>query len=128
MIFAVNRKQPVNLDLGTFKYPPMAIASILHRLSGCIIFILTPVMLYFLGRSLHDPNSFSDLQTTLAHPFPKLLLWGFASAMAYHMLAGIRHLLMDLGFGEELKCGRSSSIIVMVLGLILAIVLGIWIW
>ncbi|WP_094090021.1 succinate dehydrogenase, cytochrome b556 subunit [Legionella clemsonensis] len=124
----MNQKRPINLDLGTMKFPPMAIASILHRISGVVLFLLMPAMLYFLALSLQSENSFIELQQKLAHPFHKLVLWAFGAALVYHLLAGIRHLLMDLGYGEQLKSGRRSAIIVIVLSIILTLLLGIWIW
>ncbi|WP_045107035.1 succinate dehydrogenase, cytochrome b556 subunit [Legionella hackeliae] len=124
----MNQKRPINLDLGTMKFPPMAIASILHRISGLVLFLLMPAMLYFLAISLQSPNSFMALQQMLGQPLHKLVLWAFSAALIYHMLAGIRHLLMDLGYGEDVKSGRRSAIFVITLAIILTLLLGIWIW
>jgi succinate dehydrogenase / fumarate reductase, cytochrome b subunit len=124
----VNKKRPVNLDLGTLKFPAMAIASILHRISGLVLFLLLPLMLYFLKLSLDGPTSYADLQMTLAKPFIKIILWGFSVALIYHVLAGIRHLLMDLGLGEHVSESRKSAIFVIGCSVILTIFLGIWIW
>ena len=124
----MNQKRPVNLDLGSMKYPPMAIVSILHRLSGLVLFLLLPIMLYFLSLSLRSVASFDQLQTVLSAPYCKLLLWVFSSAFLYHVIAGIRHLLMDLGVGEQLSTGRQGARIVLVAATILTIFLGIWIW
>lgn len=124
----MNKKRPVNLDLGTLKFPVMAIASILHRISGMVLFLLLPLMLYFLQLSLPSPQSFADLQVLLASPLIKILLWGFCSALIYHLLAGIRHLLMDLGLGEHLPAGRNSAAVMIGCSVILIIFLGLWIW
>lgn len=124
----MNQKRPINLDLGTMKFPPMAIASILHRISGLVLFLLMPVMLCFLAMSLHSSESFVKLTAMLASPWYKLILWAFAAALIYHLLAGIRHLIMDLGYGEEVSSGRRSAILVIVLAVILTLLLGIWIW
>ena len=124
----MNNKRPVNLDLGSLKYPPMAIASILHRISGLVLFLLLPVMLYFLQCSLVSKESFDELQATLTSPYYRLLLWIFSVALIYHVLAGIRHLLMDIGVGEQLGVGRQSANIVIILAIICTIFLGIWIW
>jgi len=124
----VNQKRPVNLDLGSMTYPPMAIVSILHRISGIVLFLLLPIMLYFLSLSLRSVESFDRLQTMLTSPCCKVLLWVFSSAFLYHVLAGIRHLLMDMGIGEQLNAGRQSAKIVIVLAIIVTIFLGIWIW
>jgi succinate dehydrogenase / fumarate reductase cytochrome b subunit len=126
--YTVNHKRPVNLALGSMKYPPMAIASILHRISGLVLFLLLPIMLYFLSLSLRSAESFAHLQTLLMSPYCKLLLWGFSAAFIYHVIAGIRHMLMDMGYGEELGSGRVGAIIVIVLAVISAVILGVWIW
>lgn len=124
----MNKKRPVNLDLGTLKFPVMSIASILHRISGLVLFLLLPMMLYFLKLSLDSLQSFADLQIMLASPWLKVLLWAFATALIYHLLAGIRHLLMDIGIGEHLEQGRKSAAFVIGCSVILTILLGIWIW
>jgi succinate dehydrogenase / fumarate reductase cytochrome b subunit len=124
----VNQKRPINLDLRTMKFPPMAIASILHRISGVVLFLLMPVMLYFLEISLRSPESYTLLQKLLSHPLHKLMLWAFSAALIYHLLAGIRHLLMDMGYGEHLSSGRHSANLVIALSIILTFFAGIWIW
>lgn len=110
------------------KFPPMAIASILHRLSGIVLFILLPVMIFLLGQSLQSEELFNQSKIKLANPGYKLILWAFCVALAYHILAGIRHMIMDLGCGESLSAGRRTSILVIVLAVISTIFLGIWIW
>ena len=124
----MNDKRPVNLDLASLKYPPMAIVSILHRISGLILFLLLPMMLYFLGLSLHSTESFDQLQTVLAGPYIKLLMWVFSAALIYHLLAGIRHLIMDMGAGEQLVAAKRSAVSVIALAIILTVFLGVWIW
>lgn len=124
----MNKKRPVNLDLTTIKLPIMAIASILHRLAGIVLFLLLPLMLYYLHLSLAGPESFANLQLTLASPIHKLLMWAFLAALTYHLLAGIRHLLMDIGFGEQLHQGRQSAALVIGCSVIIVLLLGIWIW
>ena len=124
----MNKKRPVNLDLGSLKYPPMAIASILHRISGLGLFLLMPLMLYFLSLSLHSVDSFDRLQTMLAHPGYKMVLWVFGSAFIYHVAAGIRHLLMDVGVGEHLGASRQSAKMVIIFAMIAIVFLGIRLW
>ncbi|KTD64687.1 succinate dehydrogenase, cytochrome b556 subunit [Legionella spiritensis] len=124
----MNKKRPVNLDLTTIKFPPMAIASILHRISGVVLFLLLPVIIYFLDLSLRNAGTFSNLQMLLEQFHWKLLLWVFLAALIYHVLAGIRHVLMDIGYGEHLKAGRLSALAVIILAVILTIFAGIWIW
>lgn len=124
----VNQKKPINLDLTTMKFPPMAIVSILHRLSGLALFILMPAILYFFGASLKSPQSFQNLQLMFKLTTYKIVLFLFCAALIFHLFAGIRHLLMDIGYGEALHSGRHTAIFVMAMAAIFIILLGIWIW
>lgn len=124
----VLHKRPINLDLASFSYPPMVIASILHRISGVVLFLLLPVMLYFFSLSLQSSVSFTQLQSKLAEPGYKFLLWAFGAALIYHVLAGIRHIVMDCGFCESLGAGRRSAQVVIVFALILMLGFGVVLW
>ncbi|WP_133128322.1 succinate dehydrogenase, cytochrome b556 subunit [Legionella nagasakiensis] len=124
----MKQKRPVNLDLTSLKYPPMAIASILHRIAGIVLFLLFPMLLYLFSLSLSSSATFQHVSELLVNPYYKLMLWIFSAALTYHLLAGIRHVCMDMGFGEGLEAGRRSAIIVIVFAIILIIFLGIWIW
>ncbi len=124
----MNKKRPVNLALTTMHFPVMAIASILHRLSGVALFFLLPFMLYFLHLSLQSPESFAYLGTLLTRSCYQMLVWVFLAALVYHLLAGCRHLLMDMNIGEELSTGRWSAYLVIISSFILVLLLGVWIW
>lgn len=124
----MNNQRPVNLDLATIKFPPMAIASILHRISGIVLFVLLPVMLYFLDLSLRTAETFAKLQAWMLHPSVKFVVWAFLAAYIYHLLAGIRHMMMDMGCGESLQAGARTAKVVIVVSALLTILLGIWIW
>ncbi|MCC5792007.1 MAG: succinate dehydrogenase, cytochrome b556 subunit [Legionellaceae bacterium] len=120
--------RPMNLDLMTMKFPAMAIASILHRLSGIGLFLLFPYILYLLQGSLASRQSFADTITLLHSPLHKALVWVFMAALLYHLLAGIRHLVMDMGWGEQLSTARRSALMTMVMAFILTLIAGVWLW
>lgn len=124
----MNQKRPVNLYLGSMTFPPMAIASILHRLSGIVLFLLLPIMMLFFSQSLCSETSFDQLLVTLNNPFYKLLLWAFTTALMYHIIAGIRHIIMDFGVGEQLSVARCSAVCVIAMAVMITIALGVWIW
>lgn len=124
----MNKKRPVNLDLGTFKYPITSVTSILHRISGIILFPCVFLMLYALGRSLNSEEGFNEMKTMLSTPFAKLVVWFVVSTLAYHLVAGVRHLIMDLGVGETLEGGKRGSMIVLVVSVVLIAVTGFWLW
>ncbi|KAB0508988.1 succinate dehydrogenase, cytochrome b556 subunit [Pseudomonas moorei] len=124
----MNKKRPVNLDLGTFKYPITSITSILHRISGIILFPCVFLMLYALGKSLNSEEGFNEMKTMLSTPFAKVVVWFVVSALAYHLVAGVRHLIMDMGVGETLEGGKRGSLIVLVVSVVLIAVTGFWLW
>lgn len=120
--------RPVNLDIGTIKLPITAYASILHRISGVVLFVAAGILLWTLDASLASEESFNSLKHKLAHPLVKLVFWGILVALGYHLLAGVRHLIMDFGIGETLEGGARGAKIVLVGGVILAVLSGAWIW
>lgn len=119
--------RPVNLNLGTFKFPVTSISSILHRITGVLLFISIPFCLWALQSSLNE-QGFAQLKQLLTATFPRLILWLILSMLAYHIIAGIRHLLMDAGIGESLQAGRLGSYLVIVSGFICAVLIGVWLW
>lgn len=124
----MNKQRPVNLDLFTIKFPITAIISILHRISGVLLFLLIPLVLWMLSKSLGDPIKFTELQLWLGSPFVKLILWGLLAALLYHLIAGIRHIIMDMGWGEELTTARKSARWIIITAVVLIFLAGIWLW
>lgn len=124
----VKKQRPVNLDLSTISLPPAAISSILHRVSGVVMLVLVGLLVWLLAKSLSSPQGFAEAKAVFEHPVVKFLVWGFLTALGYHLLAGIRHIFMDLGFGEEKESGRITAIAAIVGGIILAVLAGVWLW
>ena len=124
----MNNKRPVNLDLFTIKQPLPAIASILHRISGLIVFVGIALLMYVLDKTLASEEGFIAVQSFLDGTFVKLILWGVLSALVYHLVAGFKHLLMDMGIGETLQGARTGATLVLVVSAILIVLLGVCIW
>jgi succinate dehydrogenase / fumarate reductase cytochrome b subunit len=124
----VNKNRPVNLDISTLKLPITAYASILHRISGVFLLLGVAVLLWMLDTSLSSQEGFNQVKECLSSPIAKAVLWFVLVGLGYHMIAGVRHLLMDLGLGETLEGGRLGARIVIVLAIVQAIVVGIWLW
>ncbi len=123
----MNKNRPVNLELSTIKFPITAIVSILHRISGVILIGGVLVLMWMLDVSLRSEESFESLAGTLNHPLAQFIIWGILAALAYHLLAGIRHLIMDLNIGEGLQAGRRTATLVVVASVVLIIAAGVWI-
>ncbi|AAO55711.1 succinate dehydrogenase, cytochrome b556 subunit [Pseudomonas syringae pv. actinidiae] len=124
----MNSQRPVNLDLRTIKLPVTAYTSILHRISGVILFVGIAIMLYAMDKSLASEEGFGEVKACLTSPLAKLIIWGLLSALLYHMVAGIRHLIMDTGVGETLEGGKLGSKIVIAVSVVLILLAGVWIW
>lgn len=124
----MNKNRPVNLDLSTIKFPLPAIVSILHRTSGIFIFAGVALLLWMLDASLSSKEGFAAVQDALANPFCKFIIWAVLAGLAYHLVAGIRHLIMDCGVGESLEGGRLGAKLVLVSAVILMVLAGVWLW
>ncbi|WP_422460728.1 MULTISPECIES: succinate dehydrogenase, cytochrome b556 subunit [unclassified Endozoicomonas] len=124
----MNSKRPVNLDITTIKLPLPAYTSILHRISGVILFIGLGFILYGLELSLASEESFDALKALLSAPLAKFIIWGILSALIYHLIAGVKHLLMDMDVGDGKESGSLGSIVTLVLSTVLIILAGVWVW
>ncbi|MBS3804063.1 MAG: succinate dehydrogenase, cytochrome b556 subunit [Oleiphilaceae bacterium] len=124
----MNSKRPVNLDLGKFHFPLPAIISILHRITGIIIFVGIAFLLYWLDVSLDSEEGFRQVSELLDGFLAWFVLWGIMAGLIFHLVAGIRHLFMDMGIGETLEGGRLSSKITIGVSVVLIILAGIWLW
>ena len=120
--------RPVNLDIGTMRLPITAWASITHRASGIFIFAGMAVLLWALDDSLKSPESFAGLQECLTNPLSKFVMWAIISGLIYHSVAGIKHLVMDMGIGETMEGGVRGVQIVIVVSVVLIAYAGFWIW
>ncbi len=116
--------RPVNLDLRTIRMPISATLSILHRITGVILFIGMPILLWMFGKSLGSPAEFQELVTLLDNVIFKLIFLGILAALGYHIIAGIKHLMMDKGIGETLDGAKISSRLIILGTVLLIIFLG----
>jgi succinate dehydrogenase / fumarate reductase cytochrome b subunit len=107
---------------------PAANASILHRVSGVIMVFAIGILLYTLSTSLTSAEGFAQIQDYLDGIFFKYIIFGCLSALTYHLLAGVRHLMMDLGFFEELSSGNTTAKLTITLWLVSSVVIGVWLW
>ena len=122
-------KRPVYLNLAQIKLPLPALVSILHRISGMLLFLFIPFLLYLLQHSLSTQEEFTALQSWLNHPLMKLVVLGLMWAFLHHFFAGLRFLLLDLHIGTELRQARLLSVAVLVLSLVFTFIFAAaWLW
>lgn len=122
------RQRPVYLNLFQITLPPGGWVSIMHRVTGVFLILATPFFLYFLGRSLHDDQGFQHVAAVLGSLPVRFLVWAAAVALLHHMLAGIRHLLLDMKIGIGKACSRLSAYAVMALDVAGVLLLGMALW
>ncbi|TDG14234.1 succinate dehydrogenase, cytochrome b556 subunit [Seongchinamella unica] len=128
MVSNVKDNRPVNLDIGTMRLPITAWASITHRATGVALFVGMAVLLWLLDTSLSGPEGFASVQECLDSFLAKLIVWGIVTALIYHALAGVKHLIMDFGVGESMEGGIAGARIVIALSVVLSLLAVIWIW
>lgn len=122
------QRRPVNLDLRTIRMPVTAVASILHRVSGVVLFVAIGGLLWLWHLSLSSPQGFDCARQMVNHPVGWVLFLGIVAAFCYHLCAGIRHLLMDCGLFEEIDSGRRSAWLAIGVALVVAVGAGVWLW
>lgn len=124
----MKKQRPVNIDLSTIKMHVAAQASILHRISGVIMIFAVGILLWTLSLSLSSAEGFAQVKAMLDGVFFKLIIVGIVSALIYHILGGLRHIMMDLGYFEELQSGNASAKVIIVLWVVLTILVGAKLW
>jgi len=124
----MNKKRPKHLALHLIKLPLPGIVSILHRVSGLLLFFALPLLLLMLQYSLRSTETYTQLTGVLSHPLIKLMLIGLMWAFLHHFCAGLRYMAVDLHLVRDLAQARSSSKVVMVVSLALTVYLGVKLW
>jgi succinate dehydrogenase / fumarate reductase cytochrome b subunit len=125
-----HNSRPINVgigDLASFKWPITALSSITHRVAGVVLFIGVAFMLYALDLSLSSKEGFISLKEIMVSPVGKIITWVLLSALAYHFVAGIKHLLMDMGFGETLEGAQFAAKVTLFLSGALITLAAIWV-
>jgi succinate dehydrogenase / fumarate reductase cytochrome b subunit len=124
----VKDQRPVYLDVTKYKFPNTAIVSILHRISGILLFLYTPFLIWALDMSLSSGEQFQQLVQNLETPILKLFSWLLLASISFHLVAGIRHLLMDMGIAETARGGRVGANLVFIIAILLILAAGVWLW
>jgi succinate dehydrogenase / fumarate reductase cytochrome b subunit len=125
---SVNNKRPKHLALHLIKLPLPGVVSILHRISGAMLFIALPLLLWTLQYSLQSEQNFAYLAWMFQHPLSKLFLILMLWAFLHHFCAGIRYLLIDMHWFSDLAGARLTGKIALVASLLLTILIGAKLW
>ncbi|MDB6000816.1 MAG: sdhC [Rhizobacter sp.] len=118
-------------QLGGYRLPLAALVSILHRISGAILFLLLPFVIWMFDLSVTSEVSYSQFTSAFvagAGWFPgwflKLVCLALIWSYLHHFIAGVRHLYMDMTHATSKQFGRRSAATTMVLSLVLTVLLA----
>ena len=109
----------------SYRLPPAGIVSILHRISGALMFLLLPFVLYLFDRSLTSEISFNTFKSVTSNWFVKLVLLALIWAFVYHFVSGLRHLAMDLHIGVNKDTGRRTALTVLTVSSVIWVALAL---
>jgi succinate dehydrogenase / fumarate reductase cytochrome b subunit len=120
------RREFKNIGLGqilfAYRLPLAGRTSILHRVSGVLLFVFLPFLLYLFDQSLTSELSFEVFKGFLSNIVVKLITLVLAWAFLFHFCAGIRHLFMDTSHALTTKeKGKQTSIVVLVVSSVLTL-------
>ena len=115
----------------SYRLPPAGIVSILHRISGLLMFFLLPFVVWMLDASLTSEISYDGFTNVFAAGvaglpawFVKLVVLGLLWAYLHHFIAGVRHLWMDATHSVSKSQGRSSAVVTVAISTVLTVLLG----
>ena len=122
-------KRPINVgitDLLVFRFPITAISSISHRIAGVALFLGLSVMLFALQKSLQSEEGFNFIKDVLGSPLGLFIFVGLMVPLVFHFVAGFKHLIMDLGFGETFESGALAAKLVFAISALIICLIMIW--
>ena len=118
-------------DLRTYRLPPAGVVSILHRISGVLMFILMPLIIWMFDTSVSSEISFAKFSSAFSIGlgfipgwFMKLVALALIWSYLHHFVAGVRHLYMDMTHSVTKEFGHSSALVTLALSVGLTLVLG----
>ena len=119
-------------DLPSYRLPLAGLVSILHRISGAVLFLLLPFVIWMFDTSVSSEISFAQFASAFAQGsgifagwFLKLVALALIWAYLHHLIAGLRHLRMDTNHAAVSKdSGRRSAAVTLVLSIALTLALG----
>jgi succinate dehydrogenase cytochrome b subunit len=122
------KKRPLWYNLSPLNLPVPGLVSILHRVSGAMLFLALVWFLFLLDMSLGSEAGFARARAYVGHPLVKLALLALLWAYLHHFCAGIRYLFLDIDKGVSLPAARASSYAVFAVSLALTALLGMSLW
>ncbi|MFN3887980.1 MAG: succinate dehydrogenase, cytochrome b556 subunit [Aquabacterium sp.] len=114
-------------DILAYRLPAAGIVSILHRISGAVMFLLMPFIIWMFDKSVSTEISYDEFTAVFtgeAGWFFKLVVLGLIWAYLHHFCAGLRHLLMEVSHSYSKETGKSTAVTTLAVSIALTVVLG----
>ena len=119
------------LDAVKYRLPLAGVVSILHRVSGLLMFALLPFVIWLFDNSLQSEISYETFTSAFLAGIGFLPAWGVKLvvlaliwAFLHHAISGVRHVWMDMTHSVSLVQGRSSAIVTLASSAVLTVLLG----
>jgi succinate dehydrogenase / fumarate reductase cytochrome b subunit len=119
------------IEATQYKLPPAAWVSILHRVSGIVMFLLLPFIIWMFDTSLTSEISYSQFTAVFMGGVGFIPAWlikivtlGLIWAYLHHFAAGLRHLWMDATHAVTKEFGRISALVTLGVSIVLTLLLG----
>ncbi|KRO56057.1 MAG: succinate dehydrogenase [Pelagibacteraceae bacterium BACL5 MAG-120705-bin12] len=118
----MENKNPLSPHIQIYKWHVSSLVSITHRITGIINILAVTLICIWVSFLFLGENNYLIIEKFLNSFLGKFLILGFTWSFSFQILSEIRHLIMDLGFGFELKTTKITGSIVIVGSVILTVI------
>lgn len=122
------RSAPIYLNLFRIRFPVGAVTSIAHRISGVLLFLCFPLLVYLLELSLQGPDGFVTAVAWLQSFWVRLASVAVGWSVIHHLFSGIRFLVIDSGIGVRLESARFTAWVVNIAALLMTFTYSWWVF
>jgi len=117
----MQKERPLSPHLQIYRPTLNMVLSVLHRGTGIVLALSTPLLVYWLMTLATGPQAYAQMQEFLSHWFFKIVLLGYVFSLSYHLCNGVRHLFWDVGRGYENHEVQKSGVIAIAAAILLTL-------
>tara|TARA_B100000767_G_C19542633_1_gene441464 strand:+ start:146 stop:529 length:384 start_codon:yes stop_codon:yes gene_type:complete len=121
----MENKNPLSPHLSIYRWHISSLVSISHRVTGIINFVTVIFICIWASLLILGEKNYIPINNLLDSIFGKFIILGFTWSFSFQILSEIRHLIMDMGYGFELKTTRVSGLLVIFGSILLTIIIFI---
>ena len=117
----MENKRPLSPHIQIYRWHVSSLVSISHRITGIINIIAITLICLWVSLIFISENNHEMINLFLSSKIGKFIILGLTWSFSFQILSEIRHLIMDLGYGFELKTSKITGLLVMFGSLILTV-------